>query len=93
MHEEDIKELFQKKASREMRDSRSLLRFGALATCNSRLRNAIDRLGNGNASTHFGAIEGLGLQVQKIGQALNGLASSFDGIAEAITSAAPNTIE
>ena len=42
---------------------------------------ALQRLGNGNASTDFGAIEALGMQIEK---SSNRIADSLDGIAAAI---------
>lgn len=45
---------------------------------------AIQRLGNGNASTHFGAIENLAMQMEKAAQSLT---YAIDGAGSAIASA------
>ena len=38
---------------------------------------AIQRLGVGSASTHFGAIEALAMEVTKVAEALNGISGSI----------------
>lgn len=52
-----------------------------LADAQEATAKAIQRLGFGNASTHFGAIESLGMQVKDVADALNSIASGVVDIA------------
>jgi hypothetical protein len=56
----------------------------AIASALCKVANALKRLGNNDAATSMGAIEGLG---SDIGQCLNSVASSVNSIAEAIDDA------
>ena len=37
------------------------------------------RLGTGDASTHFGALEAVGMSIEKVAESLNNVASAADG--------------
>jgi hypothetical protein len=58
-----------------------------LADAQGHTAGAIQRLGNGNASTHFGAIENLAMQVEKIADAVGSLdlAASGEKITDALS--------
>ena len=45
------------------------------------IANELSRLGNGNAATHFGAIEGLAM---KVNEGLKEVATSIDGLSGTI---------
>lgn len=47
-----------------------------LTAAQDRTATALFRLGNGNASTDFGAIEGLSMQMKMIADAIQGLADA-----------------
>jgi len=48
----------------------------------SRVATALKYLGNGDASTTFGAIEGHAMQVEKVAAALDSIAGSLERIAQ-----------
>ena len=45
------------------------------------IANELSRLGNGNANTHFGAIEGLAM---KVNEGLKEVATSIDGLSSVV---------
>lgn len=52
-----------------------------LADAQHRCADELRRLGNADANTPFGAIEALGMQVGKVGEAIDGVASAINAIA------------
>lgn len=82
-----IKDLFEEKARKG--DGAYAIAYALIDLSDSQeaTAKALQRLGNGGASTDFGAIESLGMQIEK---AANILGEHLDGVAGAITSTGDN---
>ena len=80
MKRDDLREVFAKKATTDAGFAIAWALID-LADAQEATAKAIQRLGNGDAATHLGAIENLAVQVQGVTEALNSIASGVVDIA------------
>ena len=80
MSKKPLKDLFEEKA--RAGDGAFAIAWALmdLADAQEATAGALQRLGNGGASTHHGAIEGLAMQATKIAEAVNNLSSAVSDI-------------
>lgn len=85
MAKEELRTLFEKKARAGEPGFAIAWALMDLADAQEATARAIQRLGNADASTHFGAIEALGMEVGKVAEALTSISSSVSDVGLALS--------